>query len=144
MKNNKGFTIIEILVVLVILGILGSLIVPKLLDKPDEARITKTKLDIRAIESALKIYKLENSIYPTTEQGLEALITQTGIEPVPVNFKKGGYLDGGVPKDPWGGTYIYRSPGENDRDYEIISYGADRKEGGEGVNADIKSFEITQ
>lgn len=144
MRNNKGFTIIEILVVLVILGILGTLLVPKLLDKPDEARITKAKLDIKAVESALKIYKLENSIYPTTEQGLEALVTQTQTEPVPNSFKKGGYLEGGVPKDPWGGEYLYRSPGENDRDYEIISYGADRKEGGEGVDADIKSFEDEQ
>jgi len=139
MKNNKGFTIIEILVVLVILGILGSLIVPKLLDKPDEARVTKAQLDIKAIESALKIYKLENSIYPTTEQGLQALVKQTDIEPVPASFKKGGYLED-VPKDPWGGDYIYRSPGDEERDYEIISYGADRKEGGEGVNADITSY----
>lgn len=143
MRNSKGFTIIEILVVLVILGILGTLLVPKLLDKPDEARMTKANLDIKAIEAALKIYKLENSIYPTTEQGLEALITETTIDPVPNSFKKGGYIDE-LPKDPWGGDYIYRSPGDNDRDYEIISYGADRKEGGEGVNADIKSFNDKQ
>jgi general secretion pathway protein G len=139
MKNNKGFTIIEILVVLVILGILGTLLVPKILDKPDEARITRAKLDIKAIEAALKIYKLENSIYPTTEQGLEALVKETTIDPVPTSFKKGGYLEE-LPKDPWGGDYIYTSPGDEDRDYEIVCYGADRKEGGEGVNADIKSF----
>ncbi|MGE4466034.1 type II secretion system major pseudopilin GspG [Sphaerochaeta sp.] len=143
MRNNKGFTIIEILVVLVILGILGTLLVPKIIDKPDEARVTRTKLDIKAIESALKMYKLENSIYPTTEQGLEALVKETTIDPVPTNFKKGGYLDE-LPKDPWGGAYIYTSPGENERDYEIVSYGADRKEGGEGVSADIKSFNDTE
>lgn len=142
MRNNKGFTIIEILVVLVILGILGTLLVPKIIDKPDEARVTKAKLDIKAIESGLKLYKLDNSIYPSTEQGLEALVNAPTIEPVPNNFKKGGYLEGGVPKDPWGGDYIYRSPGDDNRDYEIICYGADRKEGGEGINADLKSYEL--
>jgi len=140
-RNNKGFTIIEILVVIVILGILGTILVPKFLDKPDEARVTKTMLDIKAIESALKIYKLENSIYPTTDQGLEALIKKTEIEPIPKNFKKGGYLEKSNLNDPWDNPYIYRSPGDDDRDYEIMSYGADGKEGGENFNADIKSFE---
>jgi general secretion pathway protein G len=141
MNNNKGFTIIEILVVIVILGILGTLLVPRLMDKPDEARVTKAKLDIKAVESALKIYKLENGTYPTTEQGLEALTEKTDIEPIPKNFKKGGYLEADSIKDPWENDFIYRSPGEEDRDFEIISYGADGKEGGEDYNADIKNFE---
>lgn len=139
--NNKGFTIIEILVVIVILGILGTLLVPKIMNKPDEARVTKAKMDIKAIQSALKIYKLENGIYPTTEQGLDALIKKTDIEPIPNNFKKGGYVEADNMKDPWGRDFVYRSPGEDDRDFEIISYGADGKEGGEDFKADIKSFE---
>ncbi len=143
MANNKGFTIIEILVVIVILGILGTLLVPKFLDKPDEARVTKAALDIKAIESALKIYKLENGVYPpsTDQGGLESLITKTEVEPIPKNFKKGGYLEKANMKDPWDNDFIYRSPGEDDRDYEIISYGADGKEGGEDFNADIKSYQ---
>lgn len=139
--NRKGFTIIEILVVLVILGILATLLVPKFLDKPDEARVTKAKLDMKAVESALKIYKLENSFYPSTEQGLQALITIPDTEPIPKNYKKGGYLESNSLKDPWGNDYVYRSPGEDDRDFEIISLGADGKEGGEGFNADIKNYE---
>lgn len=141
MGNSKGFTIIEILVVIVILGILGTMLVPRFLDKPSEARVTKAHLDMKAIESALKIYKLENGIYPTTDQGLEALITKPETEPVPKNYKRGGYMDGSSLKDPWDNDYIYRSPGDDDRDYEIISYGADGEEGGEDFNADIKSFE---
>jgi len=139
--NRKGFTIIEILVVIVILGILGTLLVPKFLDKPDEARVTKATLDMKAIESALKIYKLENGFYPTTDQGLKALVEKSDTQPVPKNFKKGGYLEQSSMLDPWDNEYIYRSPGDDDRDYEIISYGADGQEGGEDFNADIKSFE---
>lgn len=141
MGNSKGFTIIEILVVIVILGILGTMLVPRFLDKPDEARVTKATLDMKAIESALKIYKLENGFYPTTDQGLQALVEKADTEPVPKNFKKGGYLEKSNILDPWDNEYIYRSPGEDDRDYEIISYGADGQEGGEDFNADIKSFE---
>ena len=141
MGNNKGFTIIEILVVIVILGILGTLLVPKFLDKPDEARVTKAKMDIRAIESALKIYKLENGVYPTTNQGLQALVEKPDTDPVPRNWKKGGYMEATNMKDPWDNDYIYRSPGDDDRDYEIISYGADGEEGGEDFDTDIKSFQ---
>jgi general secretion pathway protein G len=142
-RNLKGFSLIELMVVIVILGLLATFLLPKIIDRPDEARITKAKSDIKAIESALKLYKLDNGFYPTTEQGLSALITQPTIEPIPKNWKRGGYLDtNSIPKDPWGNNYIYRSPGEEDRDYEIISLGADGKEGGEGINADIKSYEI--
>lgn len=142
-RNLKGFSLIELMVVIVILGLLATFLLPKIIDRPDEARITKAKSDIKAIESALKLYKLDNGFYPTTEQGLSALITKPTIEPIPKNWKRGGYLDtNSIPKDPWGNNYIYRSPGEEDRDYEIISLGADGKEGGEGINADIKSYEI--
>ncbi|ADD67285.1 general secretion pathway protein G [Denitrovibrio acetiphilus DSM 12809] len=140
MGNRKGFTIIEVLVVIVILGILGTLLVPKFLDKPDEARVTKAKLDMRAIESALKIYKLENGSYPTTDQGLEALTKKPEVEPIPKNYKKGGYMEESSIKDPWDNDYVYRSPGDDDRDYEIISYGSDGKEGGEDFASDIYSY----
>jgi general secretion pathway protein G len=141
--NNKGFTIIEVLVVIVILGLLATFMVPKIMGKPDEARVVKAKNDIMAIESALKMYKLDSGYYPTTEQGLGALLEAPSIEPIPRNYRKGGYLDTSKkPLDPWDNEFIYRSPGEDDRDYEIISYGADRKEGGEDFNADIKSYEL--
>ena len=141
--NNKGFTIIEVLVVIVILGLLATFMVPKIMGKPDEARVAKAKNDILAIESALKMYKLDNSYYPTTEQGLEALIKAPTNEPVPKNYRRGGYLDTSKkPVDPWERDYIYRSPGESDRDFDIISLGADGVEGGTEFNADIKSFEL--
>lgn len=143
MLNKKGFTFIEVMVVVMILGILATFIVPKIIGKPDEARMTKAKSEIKAMESGLKMYRMENSGYPTTEQGLEALVQKPDIEPIPRNWKKGGYIEvEGSPKDPWENLYIYRSPGEDDREYEIISLGADGREGGEGVNADIKSYEI--
>jgi general secretion pathway protein G len=148
MKNNKGFTLIEILVVIVILGLLATFLVPKIISRPDEARVIKAKSDIRAFETGLKMYRLDNGMYPTTDQGLQALIEQPEIDPIPKNWN-GPYLDIEVlPKDPWGNDYIYRSPGEyiegtqRERDYEIISLGADGQEGGEGFNADIKSYEI--
>lgn len=142
-KDKAGFTLIEIMVVVVILGILATFLVPNIINRPDEARITKVKNDIKAIESALKLYKIDNGFYPTTEQGLMALIEEPDIEPIPRNWKKGGYLNSEEPpKDAWGNEYIYRSPGSEERDYEIISYGADGKEGGEGINADIKSYEL--
>lgn len=141
--NSKGFTLIEVMVVVVILGILATFLVPKIINRPDEARIAKVKNDIKAVESSLKLYKIDNGIYPTTEQGLQALIEKPDMEPIPRNWKKGGYLNSEeAPKDPWGREYIYRSPGDEGRDYEIISYGADGKEGGEGMNADIKNYNI--
>ncbi len=140
---KKGFTLIELLIVIVILGILATFLVPKIMQKPDEARVAKAKNDIMAIETALKMYKMDNGMYPTTMQGLKALITKPTIPPIPQHYKSGGYLDTNqVPKDPWGNPYIYRSPGDNGRAYEIISLGADGKEGGSGVDADIKSWEI--
>ncbi len=142
-RQKDGFTLIELMVVVVILGILATFLVPKIMNRPQEAKVVKAKNDIKAIESALKMYKLDNGFYPTTEQGLKALIQKPDIEPIPKNYHEGGYLDyPSEPVDPWGNKYIYRSPGEGGREYEIISYGADGKEGGEGYNRDIKNWEI--
>jgi general secretion pathway protein G len=147
--NRKGFTLIEILVVIVILGLLATLLVPKVISMIDEARIAKVKTDIKTFETALKMYRMDNGVYPTTDQGLIALIEKPEINPEPKNWRTGGYLDTEkLPKDPWNNDYIYRSPGEmrtdtmEERDYEIICLGADGTEGGEGINADIKSYEI--
>jgi len=143
MLSEKGFTLLELMIVIIILGILATFLVPKIMEKPDEARVVKAKNDIKTIEMALKMYKLDNGIYPTTEQGLSALIEKPLIEPIPKHYREGGYLDTKkIPEDPWGNPYIYRSPGEENRDYEIICLGADGKEGGKGVNADIKSWEL--
>jgi len=145
-----GFTLIEILVVIVIMGLLATLLVPKIIGRVDEARITKAQSDIKAIESALKMFKMDNGFYPTTEQGLLTLIEKPEIDPIPRNWKRGGYIDREEePLDPWGNRYLYRSPGDQIDDigddvraYEIISLGADGEEGGKDFNADIKSYEI--
>lgn len=121
--KQNGFTLIEIMVVVVILAILASVVVPKIMDRPDEARIAKAKQDIRAIESALGLYKLDNFVYPTTDQGLEALVTKPSGTPEPKNYKKGGYVKG-VPKDPWGNEYQYLNPGVNG-DIDIFTLGPD-------------------
>lgn len=143
MRKKEGFTLLELMIVVIILGILATFLVPKIIHKPDEARVVKAKSDIKAIELSLKMYKLDNGNYPTTEQGLKALIEKPEEPPVPNNWKQGGYLDANsVPPDPWGNAYIYRSPGDNGRDYEIISLGADGKEGGSGFNADIESWKL--
>lgn len=141
---HAGFSLIELMVVIVILGLLATMLVPRIMDRPDEARITKAMLDIRALESALKLYKLDNGFYPSTDQGLAALITKPGASPVPRNWNPKGYLDGSAaPKDPWGFDFIYRSPGAGGRDYEILCFGADGRAGGEGVNRDIASYDQT-
>jgi general secretion pathway protein G len=140
---RSGFSLIELMIVIVILGLLASFLVPKIMDRPDEARVTKASVDIRQLEFALKLYKLDNGVYPTTEQGLAALVRKPTASPVPRNYKSSGYLEGNsAPRDPWGNEYTYRSPGEEGRNYEIISLGADGAPDGEGVNADIKSWEI--
>ncbi|ACS81642.1 type II secretion system major pseudopilin GspG [Maridesulfovibrio salexigens] len=141
-KGQRGFSLIELMIVIVILGLLASMLVPKIMDRPNEARVTKAKMDMKALDSALKLYKLDTGRYPTTEQGLQALITKPDTRPVPRNYRKGGYLDSATaPVDPWGYDYIYRSPGEEGRPYELISLGADGMEGGEDYDADIKSWE---
>ncbi|MEW8270544.1 MAG: type II secretion system protein GspG [gamma proteobacterium symbiont of Stewartia floridana] len=109
-KKIRGFTLIEVMVVVVILSILAAIVVPKIMDRPEQARVTKAKSDIRALEAALNLYRLDNMIYPTTEQGLEALVSKPTDSPEPRNWKEGGYLDR-LPSDPWGNGYLYLSPG---------------------------------
>jgi general secretion pathway protein G len=138
--RNRGFTLIEIMVVVVILGILAALIIPNIMDRPDQARIAKAKQDIRALDTALSLYRMDNYRYPSTEQGLQALVEKPSTPPVPPNFKQGGYLKR-MPKDPWGNDYIYLSPGSHG-EYDLSSLGADGQPGGEGVNADINNWEI--
>ena len=140
-KSSRGFTLIELLVVVVILSILAALIVPKIMDRPDEARIIAAKSDIRAISSALKLYKLDNGVYPSTEQGLQALVKKPESGDIPRNWKSSGYLDR-TPKDPWRNDYQYLNPGLHGQDIDIFSLGADSQPGGEGSNADIGSWNL--
>ncbi|MCD4763547.1 MAG: type II secretion system major pseudopilin GspG [Desulfobacterales bacterium] len=141
-KNVRGFTLIELMVVIIILGILAMYVMPKIMGRPDEARQVKARLDIASLETAIKLYKLDNGMYPGTEQGLQALVAQPETGTLAKKWRKGGYLEKNrVPKDPWGNEYIYLCPGVND-DYDIISYGADGVSGGEDKNKDINSWDI--
>jgi len=140
--QNQGFTLIELMVVVVILGILAMYIAPKIMGRPEEARQVKARVDIASLETALKLYKLDNGNYPTTEQGLQALVSPPNTEPAPRNWKKGGYLEKGkVPKDPWGNAFVYLYPGING-EYDIVSYGADGAPGGVENNRDIQSWDL--
>ena len=143
-KTNHGFTLIELMVVIVILGILVSFIAPKIMGRPDEAKQVKARVQIESLETAIKLYKLDSGIYPTTEQGLQALVEQPQTGTLPKKWRKGGYLEKGrVPKDPWGNEFIYLSPGAHG-DYDIIAYGADGVPGGEEFDKDISSWEIEE
>ena len=140
--DKRGFTLIEIMIVVVILALLAALVAPKIIGRSDDAKIADAKVQIRNLESALKLYKLDNGVYPTTEQGLQALIEKPAVGQVPKNYREGGYLESKkVPKDPWGNDFVYISPGEHG-DYDLCSYGADGAKGGEGNNADICSWDI--
>lgn len=138
LARQTGFTLIEVMVVVIILGILAAIVVPRVMDRPDVARVTKAKQDIRALESALNLYKLDNFVYPTTDQGLEALVSKPSTSPEPRNWKQ--YMDR-LPKDPWGNDYQYLSPGTQG-DIDIFSLGADSAAGGEGINADIGNWDL--
>ncbi len=141
-SNSRGFTLIEVLVVIFILSILAALVAPKIIGRTDDARIAEAKLQIKNFETALKLFKLDNGFYPSTEQGLEALIEKPTIGRIPQNYREGGYLEQKkIPLDPWGNPYIYLCPGIHG-EYDIISYGADGKEGGEGKDADITNWNI--
>ncbi len=140
--NNQGFTLIELMVVIIILGILAMWVAPKIMSRPGEARQVKARIDIQNLETALKLYKLDNGSYPSTEQGLQALVEMPETGTVPKNWKKGGYLEKDrVPTDPWGNDFIYLSPGLKG-DFDIISYGADGVPGGEDEDKDINNWEI--
>jgi len=138
--GQAGMTLIEIMVVIVILGILAGLVIPRIMDQPDKAKVVKAKMQMESLSTALKQYKIDNGVYPSTEQGLEALARKPSIGKIPKNYPEGGYLQK-VPSDPWDNAYIYISPGEHG-DFDIISRGADGEEGGEKADADIKSWEL--
>jgi len=137
--KNRGFTLLEVLVVVAILGILAALVVPRIMDRPDEAKRVAAKADIGALQQALKLYRLDNGFYPSTDQGLQALVQRPTTQPTPNNWKQGGYLER-LPQDPWGGDYQYLSPGVHG-EIDIFSFGADRARGGEGNNADIGNWD---
>ncbi|MCK9266795.1 type II secretion system major pseudopilin GspG [bacterium] len=143
MKNKKGFTFIELMAVIVILGILAMAVMPKFFGRIDEARVTAAKVQIKNFEQALRLFNLDNSFYPSTEQGLQSLIEKPAVGRIPTKWREGGYLEKNMlPQDPWGNDYLYLSPGRAGEDYEIISLGSDGKEGGEGFDADISSSQI--
>ncbi len=136
-RNNRGFTLVELMVVMIIIALLAGFVAPKIFKRVGQSRRTAAKNQISAFESALDMFYIDTGRYPTTEEGLQALVKK------PENVKnwKGPYLKKGIPKDPWGNDYVYRCPGQDGRDYDIISYGADGAEGGEGNNADVTSWE---
>lgn len=136
----RAFTLIEVMVVVAILAVLAALIVPKVMSRPDEARVVAARQDIASLLQALKLYRLDNLRYPTTEQGLAALVTRPSVPPVPPNWKPGGYLER-LPRDPWGNPYQYLSPGLRG-EVDVFSFGADGSAGGEGFDADIGSWNL--
>jgi general secretion pathway protein G len=139
--RQGGFTLIEIMVVVVILGILAAIVVPNIMDAPDKARVTKAKQDLRVLESALELYKLDNFNYPSSQQGLEALVAPPSGDPPAPNWKQGGYIKA-LPKDPWGNPYQYLYPGTHG-EIDLFSFGADGKPGGDGVSADIGNWALS-
>ena len=140
--SERGFTLIELMVVIVILGILAGLIIPRIMGRPEEARRMKARIQMESIETALKLYKLDSGSYPTTEQGLQALVEAPAVGELAKNWRKGGYLEKGkVPNDPWDNEYVYLSPGLYG-DFDLISYGKDGQPGGEDENEDINSWEL--
>jgi general secretion pathway protein G len=141
-RSAHGFTLIEIMVVVVIIGLLAALVVPNLMGRVGQASVTKAKADVQAIETALTMYKLDNFSYPNTGGGLQALVQKPADDTAP-NWKSGGYLKR-VPKDPWGNDYQYTFPGSHGGDFDLYSFGADKQPGGEGENADIGNWNLEQ
>lgn len=133
----RGFTLIELMIVVVILGLLATIVMPRMLDRPEQARRTKAKIDIRNIESTLALFKTDTGRFPTTSEGLAALVSDPGIK----DYNSDGYLDK-VPSDPWGNEYIYICPGVRGKDYDLESYGKDGEDGGTGNSADIESWNL--
>ena len=141
--SNAGFTLIELMVVIIILGLLAAIVMPRVVGQTDRARYEQGKVQMRILEDSLKRYKLDSGVYPTTAQGLEALVQKPSTGVLPRNWQEGGYLDKPeVPTDPWKNAYIYISPGQNGPDYDLSSLGADGLEGGEGYDADIESWRV--
>ncbi len=139
---EHGFTLIELLVVLIIIGILAGYVGPKIMGRPEEAKRTKAAMQIKGLETALYLYKLDNGTYPSTEQGLQALVQAPESGRLPPKWREGGYLEkASVPKDPWSNEFVYFSPGVN-ADFDLSSYGPDGESGGEEENADINNWEI--
>lgn len=136
-SSEQGLTLIEMIVVLAIIALVAALIVPNIIGRPDQARVTVAQSDLRSISAALKMYRLDNGGYPSTAQGLQALVTKPSGDPAPTNYASGGYLDK-LPADPWGNPYSYKSPGDDGAGFDLISMGKDGKAGGEGIDADIK------
>jgi general secretion pathway protein G len=139
-RGQRGFTLLEVMVVVVILGILAALVVPKIISRPDEARVIAAKQDIASLMQALKLYRLDNQRYPTTEQGLQALLAKPTGAPIPLNWKPDGYIER-LSKDPWGNPYQYLNPGVRG-EIDVFAYGADGAPGGEGNDADIGSWNL--
>ena len=140
--RQKGFTLIEIMVVVVIIGLLATLVLPRVLGRQDEAFVAKAKSDVRALSSGLKLYKLDNFNFPSTDQGLEALVKQPGGDPAAKNWKKGGYIER-LPADPWGNPYQYLSPGEK-MEFDLWSMGSDGAPGGQEVAADVGNWNLEE
>lgn len=140
LREERGFTLIEIMVVLIIIGLLAGIVVPRLMGRTEEAKRTKAAVQIKNLQSALDLYKLDSGIYPSTDQGLQALVEKPAVGEIPRRWKEGGYIDK-IPKDPWGNNYVYIGPGVHG-DYDLYSYGADGEEGGEGKDADIQSWNL--
>jgi general secretion pathway protein G len=140
LANQKGITLIEMMVVIVILGILATIIFTRVSDRPEQARRTKAQVEIRELQTALELFKLDNGFYPTTEQGLEALVSPPTTGKTPKNYPETAYLDK-IPSDPWGSPYVYISPGLHG-EYDLKSYGADGEEGGEGKNEDVDNWNL--
>jgi general secretion pathway protein G len=141
-SKRKGFTLIEIMVVVFIIGILLAIVAPRLISRTDDARVIKAKAQIKNFETALKLFKIDNGFYPSTEQGLEALVSEPSTGKIPKNYRHGGYLEQKkITLDSWGNPYVYISPGIQD-DYDIICYGADGAPGGDGYDADITNWDM--
>ncbi|MBI5015434.1 MAG: type II secretion system major pseudopilin GspG [Deltaproteobacteria bacterium] len=142
-RSDAGFTLIELMVVLVILGLLAAIVMPRLFGQGEKAKVQTTRVQLRVLEDALSQYEVDNGAYPTTDQGLQALVKPPSD--AAKNYREGGYLEKGiVPKDPWGSPYVYFAPGRHGEDYEVLSYGADGTEGGEGKFKDISSSDTDE
>ena len=144
-RNNAGFTLIELMVVIIILGLLAAIVMPRIVGETDKARYGAALAQMRILEDAVKRYKLDNGLFPSTEQGLDALVRRPSVGVIPRNWPEGGYLDKqDMPRDPWGNVYVYISPGQHSPDYDLKSFGADGLEGGDSYNADIESWRVSR